>query len=74
MNSNPIKTDTDYKLALKRLAEVFDPSIVTIESDETDILGLLVDEYEKKHYSIDAPDPIEAIKIRMKQGFRDTKS
>ena len=33
----------------------------------SDILGLLIDEYEKKHYPIDAPDPIEAIKIRMEE-------
>ncbi len=31
------------------------------------MLGLLVDEYEKKHYPIEAPDPIEAIKIRMEE-------
>jgi len=31
------------------------------------VLALLVDEYEKEHYPIDAPDPIEAIKIRMKE-------
>lgn len=67
MNIKPIKTDTDYRLALKRLEEVFDASIGTIESDEADILGLMVDDYEKKHFPIDAPDPIEAIKIRMEE-------
>jgi len=67
MNIKPIKTETDYRLALKRLAEVFDASVGTVESDEADILGILVDEYEKKHYPIEAPDPIEAIKIRMEE-------
>jgi len=67
MNIKPIKTETDYRLALKRLDEVFDASVGTIESDEADILGLMVDEYEKRHYPIDAPDPIEAIKIRMEE-------
>jgi len=67
MNIKPIKTETDYTLALKRLAEVFDASVGTVESDEADILGILVDEYEKKHYPIEAPDPIEAIKIRMEE-------
>ena len=38
-----------------------------MESDEADILGLLTDEYEKKHYPVDTPDPIEAIKIMMKE-------
>ena len=67
MNIKPIKTETDYRLALKRLAEVFDASMGTVESDEADILGLMVDEFEKKHYPIEAPDPIEAIKIRMEE-------
>ncbi|MBA7533642.1 hypothetical protein ES705_25884 [subsurface metagenome] len=67
MNIKPIKTESDYRDALKRLEEIFDAPIGKAESDEADILGLLVDEYEKKHYPIDAPDPIEAIKIRMEE-------
>ncbi|SMG47959.1 HTH-type transcriptional regulator / antitoxin HigA [Marivirga sericea] len=62
-----IKTDVEYQEALNRLEEIFDAKIGTPESDEADILGLLIDEYEKKHYPIDAPDPIEAIKIRMEE-------
>ena len=38
---------------------IFDAKIGTTESDEADVLGLLIDEYEKKHYPIEAPDPIE---------------
>jgi len=67
MNIKPIKSEADYRLALKRLEEVFDAPIDTSESHEADILGVLVDEYEKKHYPIEAPDPIEAIKIRMEE-------
>jgi HTH-type transcriptional regulator/antitoxin HigA len=67
MNIQPIKTEIDYRLALKRLEVLFDAPIGTIESDEADILGLMIDEYEKKHYPIEAPDPIEAIKIRMEE-------
>ncbi len=67
MNIKPIKSEADYRLALKRLEDIFDAPIGTPESDEADILGLLVDDYEKKHYPIEAPDPIEAIKIRMEE-------
>ncbi|MDP2423692.1 MAG: helix-turn-helix domain-containing protein [Bacteroidales bacterium] len=63
----PVKTEADYRLALKRLEEIFDATIGTEESDEADVLGLLVDEYEKNHYPIEPPDPIEAIKIRMEE-------
>lgn len=67
MKIKPIKTDSDYKNALKRLEVIFDAAIGTPESDEADILGLMIDDYEKKHYPIEAPDPIEAIKIRMEE-------
>jgi len=67
MNIKLIKTEADYQKALKRLEEIFDAKIGTLESDEADILGLMIDEYEKKHYHIDAADPIEAIKIRMEE-------
>ena len=67
MSITPIKTENDYSAALKRMELLFDAPIDTPESDEADILGLLIDEYEKKHYPIEAPDPIEAIKIRMEE-------
>jgi len=67
MNIKLIKTEADYQIALIRLEAIFDAKIGTPESDEADILGLMVDEYEKKHYHIEAPDPIEAIKIRMEE-------
>ena len=67
MNIKLIKTKGDYQLALKRLEVIFDAKGETPESDEADILGLMIDEYEKKHYPIESPDPIEAIKIRMEE-------
>ena len=67
MNIKPIKNEIDYRNALKRLDEIFNAEIGTSESDESDIIGLMIDEYEKKNYPIDSPDPIEAIKIRMEE-------
>ena len=67
MKIRPIKTEEDYNIALKRLEDIFDAKIGTPESDELEILGLIVDDYENKHYPIEAPDPIEAIKIRMEE-------
>ena len=67
MNISPIKTETDYRTALKRLETIFDAPIGSADSDEADLLGLMIDEYEKKHYPIEAPDPIDAIKIRMEE-------
>jgi len=67
MNIKPIKNETDYRSALKRLEAIFDAPAGSNESDEADLLGLLIDDYEKKHHPIEAPDPIEAIKIRMEE-------
>lgn len=67
MNIKPIKTESDYRLTLQMLDNLFDAPIGTPESDEADLLALMIDEYEKEHYPIEAPDPIEAIKIRMEE-------
>jgi HTH-type transcriptional regulator/antitoxin HigA len=67
MDLKPIKTKRDYEQALVRLNDIFDATIGSNESDEADILAIMVDDYEQKHYPIEAPDPIEAIKIRMEE-------
>jgi HTH-type transcriptional regulator / antitoxin HigA len=67
MNLKPIKTETDYQRTLKQFEVIFDAPIGSKESDEADLLALLIDDYEKKHFPIEAPDPIEAIKIRMEE-------
>src|ERR1700741_4600261 len=67
MNIKPIKTELDYQQALQRLEVIFDAMPNTAEGDELEILGVLIDNYEKIHFPIDMPDPIEAIKFRMEQ-------
>ena len=67
MELKPIKTDKDYRNALERLEVIFDAPIDTKEGDEAEILSLLIENYENEHYPIEAPDPIEAIKIRMEE-------
>lgn len=67
MKLKPIKTEKDYRNALERLEVIFDAKIDTKEGDEAEILSLLIENYENEHYPIEAPDPIEAIKIRMEE-------
>ena len=67
MNIKPIKSEKDYKQALKRLEVIFDASVDTKAGDEAEVLSLLIENYENEHYPIEAPDPIEAIKIRMEE-------
>lgn len=67
MEIKPIKTETDYDQVLERLELIFDATPNSKEGDEAEILSLLIDNYENKHYRNESPDPIEAIKIRMKE-------
>lgn len=67
MKLKPIKSEQDYEVALERLEVIFDALPGTEESDELEILGMLIEKYEKEHYPMDLPDPIEAIKFRMEQ-------
>ena len=61
MNLKPIKTEQDYFEALEQLEVIFDANPETNEGDELEILGILLEEYENKHFPIELPDPIEAI-------------
>jgi len=67
MELKPVKTDKDYRTALERLEVIFDAPIDSKEGDEAEILSLLIENYENEHFPIGAPDPIEAIKIRMEE-------
>ena len=67
MDIRPIKTEMDYERALERLEVIFDASPNSKEGDEAEILTVLINNYEDQYYPIEAPDPIEAIKIRMEE-------
>src|SRR5580704_17190935 len=67
MKIAPIKNEKEYQKALKELEKVFDAEPGTVEGDTGEVLVLLIEDYEKKHYPIDAPDPIEAIKYIMEE-------
>lgn len=62
-----LKTKKDYHTALERFEEIFQAKSGSAESDEADVLSLLLKEYEEKHFVIEAPNPLEAIKYRMDQ-------
>lgn len=65
MEIKPIKSAKDYDLALKEIEKLWDSKKNTPEYDKLDILITLVDSYENKHFPIESPDPIEAIKSVM---------
>ena len=67
MTIKPIKTERDYRKALKEIENLWDAKPNTSMGDRLDVLVTLVEAYEQKHYKLDPPDPIEAIKFRMEQ-------
>ena len=71
----PIKTKKDYEAALKQAYELMQKDLKKGSklSDELEILSVLIEEYENKHYPISPLHPIEAIKFRIEQGTIDDK-
>lgn len=65
MNIKPIKTKADYRAALKDIEGRMAARANTPEGERLDVLVTLVEAYERKHYPMELPDPIEAIKFRM---------
>ena len=75
MDIQPIRTESDYKAALRQISTLMesDPEPGTPEGDWLDILTTLVQAYEAKHVPLTAPDPVEAIKFRMDQSGLSVK-
>jgi len=67
MNIRPIKTKADYRAALKEVEALMAAERDTPEGERLDVLVTLVEAYENKHYPLDLPDPVEAIRFRMEQ-------
>ena len=67
MDIKPIKTDADYRAALKEIGMLMTAEPDTPEGEKLDVLVTLVEAYEQKHYPLDLPDPVEAIKFEMEQ-------
>ncbi|HLC17100.1 MAG TPA: transcriptional regulator [Thermodesulfovibrionia bacterium] len=62
MKIRPVRSEKDYKQVIERIDELIDSKLGTKEFDELEILSILAENYEEKHYNIDFPDPVEAIK------------
>lgn len=67
MEIKPIKTKTAYRAALKEIDSLMTARPNTPEGDRLDVIVTLIEAYERKHFPMDLPDPVEAIKFRMEQ-------
>lgn len=67
MNINPIRTQADYQSALKEIETLMVAKADSHEGEKLDVLVTLVEAYEAKHFPLDLPDPVEAIKFEMQR-------
>lgn len=67
MDIRAIRTKLDYRRTLKEIETLMDATPNTPKGERLDVLVALVESYERKHYALDLPDPVEAIKFRMEQ-------
>ncbi len=69
MDIRPIRTEEDYEAALKEIEPYFDqePEPGSPEADRFDVLATLIEAYEREHWPIEPPDPVEAIRYCMEQ-------
>jgi HTH-type transcriptional regulator / antitoxin HigA len=63
----PIRSKKDYERTLQMIDSLLECPAKSKEADTLEVLSILADEYENKHFPVGAPDPIEAIKYRMEQ-------
>jgi HTH-type transcriptional regulator / antitoxin HigA len=66
----PLRNEADYEAALAAIERHFDkePKPGTPAADRFDLLALVIEDYEKKRWPIEPPDPIDAIRWRMETG------
>jgi HTH-type transcriptional regulator / antitoxin HigA len=62
-----LKTEAEYEAALAEMATLMDAAPGSPDEEALELWGLLIREYEKEHYPVDLPDPIDAIRFRMEQ-------
>jgi HTH-type transcriptional regulator / antitoxin HigA len=67
MEIKPIKTKADYRAALKEVEGLMAARSGTRDGERLDVLVTLIEAYERRHFPMELPDPIEAIRFSMEQ-------
>ena len=67
MEIKPIKTKADYRAALKEIGALMRAERDSTEGEHLGVLVTLVEAYENRHYRLELPEPIEAMRFRMEQ-------
>ena len=67
MNIKPIRIKADYRATLAEIETLMGAKANTADGERLDVLVTLVEAYERKHFALEHPDPVEAIKFQMDQ-------
>jgi len=67
MDIKPIKTKKDYEATLKAIEHLMGASRDSPDGDRLDVLVTLVEAYEARHFPLELPDPVAAIRFVMEQ-------
>ena len=74
MKIKPVRTNADYERALREIERMWGAKEGTPQGNRLDVVATLVEAYERKHFPIDPPDPIEAITFRLEQQGLDARA
>ena len=67
MNWKVLKTEEDYAKASLRMMEIFHAEPGTSQSDELDLLIVLIKDYDDKNYHLPELNAVEVIKYKMQE-------
>lgn len=62
-----IKTEAEYEAAMEQMEQLWDCPANTPEADLLEVLSILIEDYESKHYRIEPLDPIEALRYKVEE-------
>ena len=67
MGIKPIRNESDHEAALREIERLWGAPQDTPKGDRLEVLVALVEAYERAHFPVDPPDPIQAIRFRLEQ-------
>ena len=67
MDIKPIRSEEDYRATLREIESLMRAVAGSAEGERLDVLATLVEAYERQHFPLELPDPVEAIKFVMEQ-------
>ena len=67
MNIKPIRSRKDYRAALREIDSLMGAEAGSPAGEKLDVLATLVEAWERKHFPMELPEPVEAIRFQMEQ-------